>query len=125
VAQGLLTNTVAASTSVLTLRINATTLGVIIGASWSVALGDIARTDVPFIVNGLITILSTGAGGMAWGVLTVEINTAIALATPTTMVVVPAACDTTQSNVIELACVSGNAATTWNFIAAVIEKIGP
>jgi hypothetical protein len=122
---GLLTNTTSASTSVLTLRINAASLGSTLEASWSCVLGITARTNCPFLVSGEIIIISTGGAGTAWGVLVVTCNTATALALPTTMVTAAVTCITNQSNVVELACISGAASTTWNFISASVEIINP
>lgn len=122
---GLLTNTTAASTSVLTLRINAASLGATLEASWSCALGTTARTNVPFQVEGEIVIVSVGAGGTAFGALIVNCNTATALAAPTTTVTAAVTCNTTQSNVVELTCISGAATTTWNFISATVEIVKP
>lgn len=122
---GLLTNTTSASTSVLTLRINSASLGATIEASWSCALGTTARTNCPFIVDGDIVIVSTGAGGTAWGVLVVNCNTATVLALPTTQVTAAVAVNTAQSNVVELACISGAASTTWNFVSATVEVVNP
>jgi hypothetical protein len=124
-AQGLLTNTTAASTSVLTLRINSASLGATIEASFSCVLGTTARTNCPFTVDGSITIISTGGAGTAWGVIAVLCNTTTPLALPTTMVTAAVTCITTQSNVVELTCISGATTTTWNFITASIEKVGP
>jgi hypothetical protein len=124
-AMGLLTNTTGASTSVLTLRINAGSLGSTIEASWSCVLGTTARTNCPFIVEGELVIISTGAGGTAWGCLTVTCNTATALALPTSMVTSAVTCITTQSNVVELTCISGASTTTWNFISAYAEVVQP
>jgi hypothetical protein len=122
---GLLTNTTATSTSVLTLRINSASLGATLEASWSVALGATARTNCPFIVEGNLVVISAGAGGTAWGVIVVTCNTATALGVPTTMVTAAVTCITTQSNVVELACISGAATTTWQFISATIEVVQP
>jgi hypothetical protein len=122
---GLLTNTTSASTSVLTLRINSASLGSTIEASWSVALGTTARTNCPFIVEGELIVISTGAGGTAWGVIVVTVNTTTAIAVPTSMITGAVTCITTQSNVVELTCVSGAASTTWNFISATIEVVNP
>jgi hypothetical protein len=122
---GLLTNTTAASTSVLTLRINAASLGATLEAQWSCVLGTTARTNCPFVVNGEIVILSVGAGGTAIGVLVVTCNTATALALPTGTVTAAVTCITTQSNVVELACISGAATTTWQFFSATIEVVKP
>lgn len=122
---GLLTNTTSASTSVLTLRINSASLGATLEASWSLALGTTARTNCPFIVEGNLTVISVGAGGTAWGVLVVNCNTATALGVPTTMVTAAVTCITTQSNVVELTCISGASTTTWNFISATVEVVQP
>lgn len=124
-AMGLVTNTTAASTSVLTLRINSASLGATIEASWSCAMGTTARTNCPFVVDGMITIISTGAGGTAWGVITIYANTATRLAITTTMVTAAVTCITTQSNVVELTCISGATTTTWNFISATVEIVQP
>lgn len=124
-ALGLLTNTTAASSSVLTLRINSASLGATIEASWTLALGTTARTNCPFIVEGMLTVISTGALGTAWGVLTVNCNTATALGLPTTMVTAAVTCITTQVNIVELTCISGATTSTWNFIAATCEVIQP
>jgi hypothetical protein len=124
-ALGLLTNTASASTSVLTLRINSASLGATLEASWSCVLGTTARTNCPFVVEGQIVIISTGAGGTAWGVIVVNCDTATVLALPTTMVTAATTCITTQSNVVELACISGAATTTWNFITATVEIVQP
>lgn len=122
---GLLTNTTGASTSVLTLRINSASLGATIEASWSCVLGTTARTNCPFQVEGEIVIISIGAGGTAWGCLIVNCNTTTPLALPTTMVTAAVTCITTQSNVVELTCISGATTTTWNFISATAEIIKP
>jgi hypothetical protein len=124
-AIGLLTNTTAASTSVLTLRINSASLGATIEASWSCVLGTTARTNCPVVVDGDIVIVSAGAGGTAFGCLVVSCNTATALALPTTTVTAAVACNTTQSNVVEMTCVSGASTTTWNFISATAELVNP
>jgi hypothetical protein len=124
-AIGLLTNTTAASTSVLTLRINSASLGATIEASWSCVLGTTARTNCPVVVDGDIVIVSAGAGGTAFGCLVVSCNTATALTLPTTMVTAAVACNTTQSNVVEMTCISGASTTTWNFISATAELVNP
>jgi hypothetical protein len=41
------------------------------------------------------------------------------------MVTAAVTCITTQSNIVELTCISGASTTTWNFIAASIEASGP
>ncbi len=88
-------------------------------------LGTTARTNCPFTVEGMITIISTGAGGTAWGVVQVNCNTTTVLALPTTMVTAAVTCITNQSNVVELCCISGASTTTWNFIAATAEVVQP
>jgi hypothetical protein len=120
---GLLTNTTSASTSVITLRINSASLGATIEASWTCALGTTARTNCPFTVEGEIIVISTGAGGTAWGCLLVNCNTTTALAVPTTMVTAAVTCITTQSNVVEMTCISGASTTTWNFISATVDQV--
>lgn len=122
---GLLTNTTAASTSVFTLRINNASLGATIEASWSCVLGTTARTNCPFLIEGEIIVISTGAGGTAFGCLIVNCNTATALALPTTMVTAAVTCITTQSNVVEMTGISGASTTTWNFISATVEVVTP
>ncbi len=124
-AMGLLTNTSVASSSVITLRINAATLGATIEASWTVALGTVARTNAPFSLEARATVISIGASGTAWGVIVVSINDATALAGPTTTVTAAVTAITTQSNVVELACISGASTTTWNFISATMEILNP
>jgi hypothetical protein len=121
-AIGLLTNTTA-STSILTLRINSATLGAALEASWSVALGGTARTNCPFTVHGFISIYTAGATGTALGCIVINVNTATALVAPTTAVTVPAVVNTTQSNIVELTCISGSTTTTWNFISAQAEVL--
>lgn len=122
---GILNNGTSASTSVLTLRINSASLGATIEASWTCVMGTTQRTNCPFVVEGEIVIISAGAGGTAWGCLAVLCNTATALALPSTVVTGAVACNTTQSNVAEMTCISGNSSTTWNFISATIEIVNP
>lgn len=122
---GLVTNTTASSTSVLTLRINAASLGATLEASISFVMGITARTNCPFTVSGQIVVISTGAGGTAFGCLSVNCNTATPLGVATTMVTAAVTCITTQSNIVELTCISGATTTTWNFISATVEVVQP
>jgi hypothetical protein len=124
-AMGLLTNTTGASTSILTLRITATSLSTPVVGSWSVVLGTTARTDCPFSLDGMITVISLGATGTAWGMLAVNVNTTTALVAPTTMITAAVTIDTTASRVVELACISGASTTAWNFTNASIEIVNP
>lgn len=127
-AIGLQTNTTTASTSVHTLRINAASLGAVIEASWSCVMGTVARTNVPFYIDGEIVVLSAGVGGagagQAFGCIMVS-NNGLAYAAPTTVVTAAVNVNTTISNVVESACISGAATTTWNFISATIEIVQP
>lgn len=122
---GLQTNTTGASTSVLTCRANAGSLGSNIHGSWSVAMGTTARTNCPFVVEAEFVVVSTGSGGTARACVWVQVNTATALATPTTMVTGTVSLNTTISNVVELACISGASTTSWNFISATAEVVQP
>ncbi len=123
-AMGLLTNS-GAATSVLTIRIAGTTLQTPIVASWSCALGSTARTNCPFVIDGEVTILSTGASGTAWGMLVVTCNTTTALALPTTQITAAVTIATNAQREVELACISGAAGATWNFTSAYIEVVQP
>lgn len=127
-AMGLQTNSTTASTSVITLRINATSLGTVIEASWSCAMGTAARTNCPFYIDGEIVVRSVGTGGagagQAQGVLLVS-NNGLAYAAPTTTVTAAVNVNTTVSNVVEMTTISGAASTTWNYISATIEIVQP
>jgi len=122
---GLQTNTTAASTSVITMRANAGSLGSNIHGSWQVVMGTTARTNCPFVVEADFVVVSTGSGGTARACVAVFVNTATALAAPTTMVTGTVALNTTISNVLELACISGATTTSWNFISATAEVVNP
>ncbi len=124
-ATGLLTNTTAASSSVLTIRIASASLGTPIVASWTVALGITARTNCPFVVEGEFIVLSTGGSGSAWGIIAVLLNSTTALALPTTQITAAVTIDTTAIREVELACISGAATTTWQFITAYAEVVQP
>lgn len=124
-AMGLLTNTTAASSSVLTIRIASASLGTPIVASWTVALGTTARTNCPFVVDGEVTILSTGGSGTAWGIIAVLCNTTTALALPTSQITSAVTIATNAQMEVELACISGASTSTWNFISAYIEVVQP
>jgi hypothetical protein len=114
----LLTNTTSASSSTLTLRINAASLGAVIEASWTVALGLTARTNCPTFVKGQIVVQAGGT--TAIGMIAVNCNTTTALATPSGVVTTAVALTPGQSNVVEMTCISGAASTTWNFLTGTI-----
>jgi hypothetical protein len=109
----------------LTLRINSGSLGATIEASWTVVLGTTARTNCPFVVDAQLVVISTGSSGTAWGLILVDLNSTTAFALPSTQVTAAVTVNTTQSNVVELTCISGATTTTWNFITATIELVQP
>lgn len=111
---GLLTNTTTASSTVIRLRIGPTTLTGAIIQSFTIALGTTARTNQPFVIDAMLTILSVGAAGTAQGVITLQVNTATALAAPSTTILVAVVINTTVANEVEATIISGAATTTWN-----------
>ena len=120
---GLQTNTTAASTSIHRIRMGppATALTARgIYASWSVAMGTTARTNVPFGLLANLAIITIGAGGTAWGVLSVFVNSTTAYALPTHKSL-RVAINTTVDNQLSLSTISGAATTSWNYISRTLE----
>jgi hypothetical protein len=118
---GLLTNTTAASTLVLRLRVGPATLTGAIVATSSFVLGVVARTNVPFYLTGAFTVLSVGAAGTAIGQLMLDANTATPLSAGTPVVTAPVAINTTVASLAELTVLSGAATTTFVVHAATAE----
>lgn len=121
-AMGLFTNTTTGTTAVWRIRMGTTTLTGNIPAGVSTATGIVARTSIPFIVEAMVTVLTTGASGTAFGALFPEIGASgasvvIPLTAPITASVVV---DSTAAKIIELTFISGGATTTANFLAASI-----
>jgi hypothetical protein len=92
-------------------------------ASWSLAMGATARTNIPFIIFGDLVIITIGAGGTAWGTITVLGNTATAYTPITTTIVAAVAINTTVENQLSLSTISGAASTTWNYITRELEVL--
>jgi hypothetical protein len=92
-------------------------------ASWSVAMGATARTNVPFVLFGDLVIITIGAGGTAWGTITILAHTATAYTPVTTTIVAAVAINTTVENQLSLSTISGAASTTWNYITRVLEVL--
>lgn len=119
---GLLTNTTAASTSVLRLRLGATSLAGAIVASSTLTLGIVARTNIPFVINAAFTVRAIGPTGNAIGQLVVSANTATALGNATGPVTAVVAVNTAVATLAELTMVSGAATTTWVVHAAKVRR---
>lgn len=66
-ATGLITNTSTASTWTFRIRIGTVTLTGVVPASVALISGTIARTNVPFNIEAIVTIVSAGAAGTALG----------------------------------------------------------
>ncbi len=120
-AWGLLSNTTAASTSVLRLRFGATTLIGAITASSTLTLGIVPRTNVPVLIEGNFTVLAIGATGTAIGQVQIAVNTATAIGNATAPVTAAVAINTTVANLAELTIISGAATTTWVLQGARVE----
>jgi hypothetical protein len=121
-AMGLFTNTTTGTTAVWRVRFGTTTLTGNIPAGVSTATGIIARTNIPFMVEAMVTVLTTGASGTAFGALFPEIGASgasvvVPLTAPITASVVV---DSTANKIIELTFISGGASTAANFLAATI-----
>lgn len=126
VCQGLQTNTTTASQSIHRIRIGAVATALTargIYASWSVAMGTTARSNVPFLLTGTLTILTIGSGGTAWGVITVVDNASPVYAAPTSQITAAVALNTTTENQLSLTTISGVASTTWNFITRELQVV--
>ncbi len=113
-ASGVQTNTTAASTTVMRIRIGPTTLTGPIVASWTVALGTTARTNVPFFIIGQVTVLSATT---AIGTLSISTD-GLAYAAPSTVVIAAVTIATNADQRVQLTTISGAATTTWNFFSA-------
>jgi hypothetical protein len=123
ICNGLQTNTTATSTSVHRLRIGPTSLtGAIVGA-FSYAMGAAARTNIPFMLMGTITILSLGAAGTAWGVVNLTTVPQVGTTLPTAMVTAAVAINTTIDNRVQFTTISGAATTTWRYLASEVQVV--
>lgn len=118
---GIQSNTTTASTSIHRIRIGPTSLTGPIVASWSVAMGVTARTNVPFLIVGQVTILSATT---AIATITV-MNNGLAYAAPTTTVIAPVTIATNADQRVQFTTISGAASTTWNYFAAEIQAVIP
>jgi hypothetical protein len=117
-AGGLLSNTTAASTSIIRVRIGPTTLTGAIVASWSVVMGTVARTNNPFFLEAVFTLPAIGT---AIGQILITGTFSTALAAATTAVVAPVVINAAVDNFIEVTVTSGAATTSWNFHASALE----
>jgi hypothetical protein len=116
---GLWTNTTTTVTSVIRVRVGSTTLTGNIAAGISMAGGNQARTNIPFVFDAMVTVLSIGAGGTIFGVVSPTLGNVVApvLSAPVTAAV---AVDTTAAKLIEMTYISGGASTSINVISASI-----
>lgn len=123
-AGGLFTNTTTASTSTWRIRVGPVTLLGTIPAGITSVNGTTARTNVPFRIEGLITVYSTGVTGTIRGFLVLTLTGGVApvVATVGTAAV---AVNTTVANLVEFTFVSGAASTSVTFTNAVVEVIEP
>jgi hypothetical protein len=118
-AMGIQTNTTTASTSVWRIRVGPTTLTGAICGSWTSVLGTTARTNVPFVVMGKLTILSTTTA-----IASISVRTdGLAYAAPSTIVTAPVTIATNAAQEVELTVISGAATTTWNAFNAYQELV--
>lgn len=120
-AIGLVTNTTTATSSVFRARIGSTTLTGNVAAGVTAAMGTTARTSIPFTVEAMVTVLSTGAGGTILGAIMPQVGNVVqpVLSAAVTAAV---AVDTTAAKTLELTVISGGATTSWNILAATITK---
>lgn len=115
---GLLSNTTAASTSIIRVRIGPTTLTGALVASWSVVMGTVARTNNPFFLEAVFTLPAIGT---AIGQILVTGTFSTALAAATTAVVTPIAINAAVDNFVEVTVTAGATTTNWNFNASALE----
>lgn len=121
-ASGLWNNTAAGTVSTIRFRIGTTTLTGNIPAGITVNCGATARANIPFTVDGMVSIVTAGAGGTALGFMSIGLPNAIApiVAAVTTAAV---AVDTTAAKEVELTYISGLAGNTVNFQNATIQVV--
>jgi len=113
-AGGTFTNTTAASTSTFRVRIGPTTLVGNIPAALASVNGATARTNIPFSIEGQVTIRTDGAAGTAIGFLTLTLHNATQPVV-SGAIVAPVAVNTTVLNQVELTAISGAATTVATF----------
>lgn len=119
---GVENNTTAASTSTFRVRIGSTTLTGAIVASNDYTMGTSARTNIPFVLRAVVTILSIGVSGSALGqaIATVD-GTGVAPPISGGGLTAAVTIDTTISNEVELTVVSSAATTTWGIHSGFLE----
>jgi hypothetical protein len=123
-ATGVATASTATAGSTFRVRIGSTTLTGNIAAS--LAGTSAIGTNIPFSIEALVTVRTTGASGTALGSIaynanaaTGALNATVAVGHVTTAVTV----DTTATKLIELTYISGVATTSVTFHVAVIELV--
>lgn len=122
-AMGLLTNTTTASTGISRARC-ATSAGVLTGvipAGVSSAFGAVARTNIPMVLEGMITCRAIGASGTLLGVMMPTVGNATQ---PVLSAAVTAAVtiNTTIDQWLTLTFISGAATTSFAVYAASLVK---
>lgn len=120
-AGGFMTNG-AASSPFFRIKIGATTLGGTIPAAYTAALGATVRTNIPFTVNGMITIKTIGAGGTVLGFCWMNVGNAV-IPVVVAGITAAVAVDTTADRLVGLTCISGAATTTFTFTSAIIRPV--
>lgn len=118
-AMGLWTNTTAAATSVFRVRVGINSLTGNIAAGISAAGGTTARTNIPFVIDAMVTVLSTGGSGTVLGAVLPSVGNVIdpVLSAPVTAAV---AVDTTAAKFVELTFISGATTTSITVLSATI-----
>jgi hypothetical protein len=123
-AFGRLTSGATPGSSIFRVRIGTTTLTGTIPATLTLVNGTLV-TDQPFVLTGLVTVRTSGAGGTVTGNVhaTGGIIGAFTVAGSVSALSATVAVDTTVVNLVELSYISGNAGTTATFEEATIEVI--
>lgn len=119
-AMGIMTATATSTQSVWRIRVGPTTLTGAICGSWSSTIVTTVRTNVPFVVMGKLTILSSTT---AIASISVRTDHATPFPTPTTTITAAVTIATNANQEVELTCISGGASTTWNALNAYMELV--
>jgi SPP1 gp7 family putative phage head morphogenesis protein len=122
-SKGVMSNTTTATTSVFRIRLTPTTLTNPIVASFSQAMGTVARTNEPWSIDAEVTIISIGASGTAIGQVSLTIRWGALQAAPTTAITAAVTINTTVQLQAELTAISGGATTTYTPHTGTIELV--
>lgn len=110
-----------ASSAVIRIRVGTTTLIGNIAATLTPPANALA---VPGEIEGLVTVVSAGAGGTIRGSLKQQVHLAAVTVQPAIAVTAAVAVDTTVANMlIELTFISGNGSNTYTFENVTLEKV--